>query len=175
MVKIICRSLLQETYEIEDLWYSDPCTSDKGHWTDTTALQFDSNGMKVNCASGHDTALNITYPSSDFSVECTIVEPNNPNDWTGAVHGFGTGVVCGNNSLRYWYDDNNGSYDTESNARFYANDKIKIVVENGSTKIYFNGTLKKTVNTMSNNPFELYCSPNINYCIKIKDLKVKAL
>ena len=168
-VKNLLRIILQETYEIEDLWYSDPCTSDKGHWSDNTGLTFDTNGMLIT----KDTILDISYPS-DYVVEFTLVEPTGSyNTWTGSPRCANVGVVGDNGGTLYYQTANPYSYSTE-HRRFSANDKIKFIVENGSATLYLNDVSKRTV-TATNDKLELFKSPDNANHLKIKDLTIKAL
>lgn len=162
---------LQETYEVQDLWYFDECTSNKGHWTDNTVISFNQNGMLITGV----TELDIDYPTN-FVLECTLTEPNNPNNWTGALHCRGVGFV-GERSTSYWYDDNVAdSYITKSSGYRITNGvKIKIIVENGTTSIYYNNTFVRDVSTMANAKLALDNSPE-NVCqLRIKDLTIKQL
>lgn len=168
-VEVSYSTLLQETYEIEDLWYYDPCTSDKGHWSDNTGLAFDINGMLIT----KETILDISYPSA-YVVEFTLVEPTGSYyTWTGGVQCANVGVIGANTDV-YWQTINPYDYYTERGNRFVAGDKIKFVVENGSASIYLNDVLKRTV-TATNNKFKIVSSPDNANHLKIKDLTIKAL
>ena len=163
--------VLQETYELEDLWYYDPCTSDKGYWSNNNILSFNTDGV---CVIGNDSNvsfLDITYPQN-YSIECTLTEPNGQNGWTGGLRCSNLGLV-GERNKKYYQIISPYSY-TSDNSNFALNDKIKIVVENGTAKLYYNDVEKKSTSTTSDK-FELLGSPSNNYYMRIKDIKIKAL
>ena len=152
------------------MWYYDPCTSDKGHWTVTEGLSFNSNGMRINPTSDSD--LNIEYPSN-FSVELEIVEPNsNPTIWTSAIHCGGVGFV-GNGTTSYWYKSD-GTYRTTNNAPIKTG-TIKIVVENGTSTIYYNNTQMQTSTYDSTKKLMLSPPPYNTDHLRIRNIQIKRL
>ena len=120
--------------------------------------------------------LDIDYPS-EFVLEFTITEPN--GDYSGwldqlecaNVGGYGVG----NASNLYWYTANPYSYTTQTSKKLQYGDKIRFIKQNGSTSIYYNNDLKRTV-TSDNTKFNIIKNTESNNTgIRIKNLTIKAL
>lgn len=168
------RIFLQETFAIQDFTYYDDCTLDKGYWvkSDATKINYSfSNGVMLieGLGSNSDSFLNldITYPTN-YEIEITIAET--PSSYYCGLRGNNVGLE-GDTIRKFLQTYSPYSYSAES-GNLYANDVIKVVVENGTATLYINNTQKRQA-TATNDGFRF--SSYQSRQLKIKEIKVKAL
>ena len=172
VVKIICRSLLQETYEIEDCFKYDTTVHTRA--TDSTT----------------DTLIPIyndySLVSDNFSLEFTFQASAEvggvaiaPKGRTTLYHHIAIGL--GANKLSAYIGNQNGGetpYRYES-AQYNTDYTCKIEYDDGTVKLYVNNVLKDTItgkSYLNGETRDLYFLEwGVNETIKVKDIKVKAL
>ena len=166
---------LSETYSIEDIYYYDALTSNKGHWNNldssNLSYSFGNDGMLVQgLGASRDSKLHldITYPN-DYEVELTVVEGN--NNYTAKLQTEGVAIESMGNIL---YFMTLGGSNNRENGKLNLNDKIKFVAQGTDVKLYLNNVLKRTVTrNNSYSGFEVWGYESRS--IKIKDLTIKEL
>lgn len=169
-------SLLQETYELTDLYYYDSQTIDKGRYSVTVGtanLSYSNNGFKCIGTANVDTFVKntaLTLPTN-YEAEFTVTEK------------FGShyGGIClddllinfGGSDMTFYRLSTITSLGSSSSV-LTAGDVFKIVMQSNTMKVYRNGTLLKTFNNISNTgvyQHRIY----VDRGQTVKDLKVKAL
>lgn len=174
-VKNMFRSLLQETYEIEDCFKYDTTTQ-----TRTTTYNTDRLTPVYS---------DFSFVSDNFSLECTWQLPNS------SAEGFGFGIAPKNQTTPYHhilfgigtgqvssYVGNQSS--GETSARYGSpvwdtEHQMKIEYTDGTIKLYIDDDLKTTYTgrTWFNGETRdiVFLEWNSGYTITLKDIKLKAL
>lgn len=143
---VFCQCMfVSETFVIYDLWYNDPLTSDKGHWTafpSGASATFTSNGLVISGTSGtRQSKLNITYPSS-YSAEYEIVALDRTyDDYITELGIEGIGLNS-NSSKKFLFQLEKWTQTvTEYNGSLNVGDVVRWEYSNGTVSLYVNDVL----------------------------------
>lgn len=179
-IQASCRSLLSETYSIQDCYYYDSQTVDKQRYSITSgsaSLTYSSNGLNVKGTTSSNTIVenNMLSLPTNYVAEVTIGGKNG----SGADSLYFGGFVFDNilldfgNTYSYVYSYSPITKIGDLGAVINMGDKIRLEKDNGSMRIYLNDVLKTTQSTTTTGKF-LHRTYN-NRSLTIKDLKVKPL
>lgn len=172
---------LQETYEIEDLLYYNDGTSLSGITYPTGVTATNENGaIKITGTTSGEKS--IFYPpefttSSNFSYEVETVTGGTTNPIaiiikTGSTaNGMWCAYATSNNRYDYGFGGSSGNYSTS----FKAGDKLRVVRENGTTKLYLNDYLMKSATHSLAGTFQVGHYTNSGRTQYIKNVKIKPL
>ena len=166
-----------ETYSIQDCLYYDTQTTDKSRYTVTSgsaSVTYSSNGVTVKGTANSDTYVKntaLTLPSS-YVLE---VEVGGMVGSSGNYGGFcaDNGLIDFQTSKVNIYQLSPISSKTNWTHTLTVGDIIKLEMNNGSMKIYVNGTLK-TTQSFSNTGIYQHRTYN-QRSLTLKNLKVKPL
>lgn len=181
------RSLVSETYELEDCYYFDPQTTNKNRYTVTSGganISYSSDGVTITGTQATDSLVKntaLTLPNS-YSAEVTLTK------LSGYTAGGQTqyGGLCFDNCLIDMHSGQINIYTlspiallTTINQGVSQGDVLKIEMDNGTMKIYINDVLKTTqsITHTGIHQHRTYkpSNQNVGKSITAKDLKVKPL
>lgn len=175
-IKGICSSL-EDTIEIDDLFYYDPLTTDKNRYSivsGSPALTYSSNGLNVNTSVAQIGLVKnnfLTLPS-DYEAEITVIYVTS-NARTG---------ICFDDLLIAGGDSNTGIYKLSTttrqsnitNSTYRAGDVVKIRKQ-GSTFTYYLNDVQKWTGTISDDNHLQQFRTYQNRSTTFKDLKIREL
>ena len=178
VVKIICRSLLQETFVIEDLLYYDSCTSEQQLWNSNYSdmiYEYSDDGMCFYSNHASDNILTAKYNlPSDYIAEFTY---NGGDKYQLSMYFSDSFIQTDFNATYYEIFLHYGDSGTRINRSISVGDVFKVVKQGTSITYYqndvqvFTGTLPSPNNELRR--YSWHNKPS-RYTI-IKDIKIKAL
>ena len=174
-------AVVQETYMIEDLFYYDSLTEDKGRYTTISGspvLTYSSNGLNINTSVKQVGLVRnnaLTLPN-DYEAEITI---------TNAPAGQFCSGICFDDWLYDWASTSaNGAFTYKlSNTQSFlhaqlqkpvTNDVVKIIKTGTTIKAYINDNLIVTDTISNDNHYQQFRTYQ-NRSTTFKNLKIKAL
>lgn len=175
-IKGICSSL-EDTIEIDDLFYYDPLTTDKNRYSivsGSPVLTYSSNGLNVNTSVSQIGLIKnnfLTLPSN-YEAEITI---------TSQTANAGCGICfddwlldSGASSICSTYKLSTTTRLSTNLTKFNTGDTVKIVKQGTSIKYYLNNVLKCT-DTISNDNHLQHFRTYQNRSTTFKNLKIHEL
>lgn len=177
------RSLLSETYSLEDCINYDAMTSNSGKWTIPSACStaYDSNGAKFGTATSYSQVKLTDKLTNDCSVEFTIVDYSSSNIGTYPpviVYQYTNGETTPNQALLIsWNDSAIKALDTIINHAIVKGAVYRIDYKSSGMKVYENGTLLASGSNTVGFPtrLEFHIGNTGSRWVKVKDVKVKPL
>lgn len=169
---LLRRILVSETYEIEDIKFYAPLTSQNNHFTisgGTLAInEYTSNGWKYGNANAWTWIDNdLSYQTGNVRVEFDVVSIS--SDSTSLIMYFENSseqrVYVSMGSSQYGI---NGS----SQSRTFASGTYAIEYTSNSLKLYYNDNLLNTVSHSNGEGVKLRIGTGTNRWVQIKNLKV---
>lgn len=172
--------VVQETYMIEDLFYYDPLTEDKGRYTTISGspdLTYSSNGLNINTSVTQVGLVRnnaLTLPN-DYEAEITITNaPTSQycggicfDDW---LYDWGSTSANGASTFKL---SNTQSLHTQLQ-KPVTNDVVKIIKTGTTIKAYINDNLIVTDTISNDNHYQQFRTYK-NRSTTFKNLKIKAL
>lgn len=168
------RSLLQETYELEDCLRYNSLTSNDGLFSSSSGVSasYSSNGLTVlgNRTSDSYYLSTFNFPSSDFSIEYTLEGyVFNQHNCASDIIMYGLFIEPHINGFDFRSSSN---IIVSSTTHLSQGDVIKFEIIGNTVKLYINDTYISSGNKADNNcGFKTYNQRSIT----VKDMKIKPL